>query len=178
MENTHRLLHQETDAAADLPALLRAAPAALAGWGLQALFGWLIARWFGRVATQIEQLLQMFRAGHFLPMGQPVVASRQDSAHTLGDAEAAACGFGGLESGVGSEMSRTPLSKAAAQHAGSGLPTLRRVVAVARALVMRARKRAMWRFNARGLRVMAGAGRVLSAYNVQAWVLLVGFQKS
>ncbi len=178
MELTHPLLHQEPDAAADLPALLRAAPAALAGWGLQAVLGWLISRWFGRVATQIEQMLQMFRAGRFGQAGELGVASRQAAVSNFGHAEATPCRFGWLEAGFGLEGPRRPISPASAKYAGSGLSTLRRAVAVERSTITRAPQHAMPLFDARTWHLTPGCGRVSSAYRILCQVRLVVFRKA
>ena len=178
MELTHPLLRQEPDAAADLPALLRAAPAVLAGWGLQAVLGWLIARWFGRVATQIEQMLEMWRVGHVWQVGKPVLASRLAVVSDFGPAEATPCRFGGLEARFGLEGPRRAISRASAQYAGSGLPPLRRAVAVERSTITRPPQHAMLLFDARTWHLTPDCGRVSSVYRILCQVRLAVFRKS
>ena len=68
------------DAAAELQAVLVGIRAESGGWGLNALLGWLLSRWVGRwigqIATQFEQMVQLFRAGHVWAVPEVVTTSR------------------------------------------------------------------------------------------------------
>ena len=76
MQITQPHIPPAPDSAADVQAVLREMRAVTWGWGLNAVLGWLVSRWIGQVATQIEQLLALFRAGLFrvVPEGVPVGA--------------------------------------------------------------------------------------------------------
>ena len=71
MESTRPYHRPERDEAAELQAILYGLRAALGGWGLGAVLGWLLSPWIGRridqwfaqIATQMEQFFTLLRAG-------------------------------------------------------------------------------------------------------------------
>ncbi len=121
MESTSPHIRPERDAAAELQAILLGLRAASGGWGLGAVLGWLLSpwigrridRWIGQLATQMEQIFALLRAGH---LRTEEVACGQ------------AVGFGeGFPTLVSEAVMQ--LSRAASPGAVLGLRPLRRALA-------------------------------------------------